>query len=368
VADLMRKAEIQRFVGDAYRAIGTPTGAGAAVYTGEQLAALPPGAVTWSLGLGNPLAHADLRPGDLVLDVGSGGGIDALLAALRVGPGGRVVGLDLVAEMCERARAHAREAGLAGVAFVRGEMEAVPLADASVDAIVSNGVVNLSPRKMRALFECARVLRPGGRFCIADMTLEEEELPVEVLTHPAAWSGCVSGAMAERALLRSLTRVGLTDVVVHERRGLGIADCARYPLFAPELLDTMRRTIPPERQGRFATCVTVSARRPGPDVAPGEDIASAGKRNRSPSGVVFQGMSEQPPTFDAGDRHCGDGVEHDLRGWWSGMPAGTRTVVIVRDPSTKADVPALARLLGHTVEEEREADGLRRVTVRTGGA
>lgn len=377
----MRKAQVQAFVGDAYRRIDAPTGAGAAGYTDAQLAELPAGAAAWSLGLGNPLAHADLRPGDVVLDVGCGAGIDTLLAARRVGGHGRVVGLDLVGEMCERARAHAREAGIGNVAFVQGEMEAIPLPDGSVDAIVSNGVINLSPRKMRALFECARVLRPGGRVCLTDMTIDERELPVEVLTHPAAWSGCVSGAMAERTLLRSLGRVGLVDVTVHERRAVGIADCARYPLFSPELLDVMRRTIPAERQDRFAGSITISARRapaaPGsaaPDAGAREVIASAVRGNVHRSSHVFQGMSEQRasnehlPTFDAGDRHCGDGVGGDLRNWWAMFPPGTRTTVVVRDPSTKSDVPALARMLGHTVEHSSDTDDGLRLTVRTKGS
>jgi SAM-dependent methyltransferase/TusA-related sulfurtransferase len=380
MSDLMRKAQVQAFVGDAYRTIDAPTRAGAAGYTDAQLADLPAGAVAWSLGLGNPLAHADLRPGDVVLDVGCGAGIDTLLAARRVGDDGVVVGLDLVGEMCERARAYAREAGIGNVVFVQGEMEAIPLPDGSIDAIISNGVINLSPRKMRALFECARVLRPAGRICVTDMIIDEQELPVEVLTHPAAWSGCVSGAMAERTLLRSLGRVGLVNVTVHERRAVGIADCARYPLFSSELLAVMRRTIPPDRQDRFAGSITVSARKAAAsphstsDAGAYEDIASVGRGNKAPPGDVLQGMSEAQPTdehlpaFDAGDRHCGDGVGRDLRDWWAMLPPGTRTSVVVRDPSTRSDVPALARMLGHTIEHSRDIDGGLRLTVRTKGS
>lgn len=364
MADLLRNAEIRAFVGQAYRGIGLPTGTNAAGYTDEQLGQIPAGAAAWSLGVGNPVAYADLRAGDTVLDVGGGGGIDALLAARRVGSDGRVIGLDPLPEMRERARAHARQAGLGNVEFVVGEMEAIPLPDESVDAIVSNGVLNLSPRKMRALFECARVLRPGGRLCVSDMTLEERELPVEVLTHSAAWSGCVSGAMAERVLLASIGRVGLEDLVVHERHDFGIDGLARYPLFTPELLDVMRRTIPIERQGRVAVCVTISARRKADAGADGV-IPSGSARNTRPQAAVPSGMSELSPTFDAGDRACGDGVGHDLRAWWAAAPAGTRTEVVVRDPSTKSDVPALARMLGHTVEREQDADGVLRLIVRT---
>ena len=105
-------------------------------------------------------------------------------------------------------------------------MEAIPLPDDAVDAIVSNGVINLSARKMRALFECARVLRPGGHLCLTDVTIDERDLPPEVLLHPAAWSGCAAGAMAERALLRALARVGLVDIEVRERHPFGVEDCA----------------------------------------------------------------------------------------------------------------------------------------------
>ncbi|MPZ88372.1 MAG: methyltransferase domain-containing protein [Nitriliruptorales bacterium] len=189
MSDLMHKAEIQRLVVGAYRAVGSPGGAGSVAYTGAQLAGLPAGAVEWSLGVGNPVAWADLRAGDVVLDLGCGGGIDTLLAAGSVGPSGRAIGLDLVLEMCARGRRHAVEAGVANACFVGAEMEAIPLPDDSVDAVVSNGVVNLSARKMRVLFEAFRVLRPGGRLCLTDLTIEEERLPVEVLTHPAAWSG-----------------------------------------------------------------------------------------------------------------------------------------------------------------------------------
>lgn len=124
-----------------------------------------------------------------MLDVGSGGGIDTILAAKRVGPSGRAIGLDLLDEMIDRARGHAMAAGVEGwTEFVRGEMEAIPLPDASVDVVISNGVINLSPRKSRVLAEIHRVLRPGGRLCVADLTVENE-LPPEVMNNEAAWAG-----------------------------------------------------------------------------------------------------------------------------------------------------------------------------------
>jgi SAM-dependent methyltransferase len=367
MADLMHKAEIQTMVRDAYRAVSEPTGAGAVYYGPAQLGQVPKGAVDWSLGVGNPIAYAAVAVGDVVLDVGCGAGIDALLAARAVGPAGRVTGLDLLPEMCRRGREHARDCGLDNVEFVVGEMEALPLADESVDLLTSNGVINLSGRKMRALFECARVLRKGGRICLTDVMIDETRLPPEVLTHPAAWSGCAAGAMAERTLLRSLRRVGLTGIEVCERHPLGIEDCARFPLFTAELLAVMRATIPTRDQDEIGTCATVTACKGTQDDATPDFIASDPSGNETVTPAVLHDMDQHLPTFDAGDRACGDGVGCDLRSWWDAVPPGTRTVVAVRDPSTKTDVPSLARMLGHTVEQLTEVDGALRVTVRVKG-
>jgi arsenite methyltransferase len=187
--DLMYKDDIQQLVTAAYRELGTPGGPGARFYSDEQLAMLPDGAADWMLGVGNPLAWAGLRAGETVVDLGCGAGIDTLLAALEVGPDGRAVGVDLLPEMVARARAFAEAAGLPTVEVHEGEMEALPLPDDSVDVVVSNGSVNLSARKSRVLAEAHRVLRPGGRACVADLTIREEELPPQVLTHPSAWAG-----------------------------------------------------------------------------------------------------------------------------------------------------------------------------------
>lgn len=188
-ADLLNQEAIKELVQERYReAVGQVSTSAALIYAPDELAALPRGAVDQSLGVGHPVRFADLRPGEVVLDVGCGGGIDTLLAARAVAPTGRAVGLDVLPEMLERAAANAREAGVANVEWVRGEMEQIPLPDASVDVIVCNGVVNLSPRKSRVFAEMFRVLRPGGRASIADIIVDED-LPPEILVDPQAWAG-----------------------------------------------------------------------------------------------------------------------------------------------------------------------------------
>jgi arsenite methyltransferase len=189
--DLMFQDEIKEAVRRSYSSISG--GGGEAVasrfYTHEELAEVPAGAVEWALSVGNPVRYALLRHGEAVLDVGSGGGIDTILAARRVGPEGEAIGLDLLEEMSVRGRRHAAEAGVEGwTEFVRGEMEDISLPDESVDVVISNGVLNLSARKSRALAEIFRVLRPGGRICMADLTVEGE-LPPEVANDQSAWAG-----------------------------------------------------------------------------------------------------------------------------------------------------------------------------------
>ncbi len=189
--DLMFQGEIKQAVRQAYGAIDSGGGEVVArrLYADDELAELPSGAVDWALGVGNPVRYAMLRDGEAALDVGSGGGIDTILAARRVGPEGKAVGLDTLEEMCERGRRHAAEAGVEGwTEFVRGEMEDIPVPDGSVDVVLSNGVLNLSARKSRALAEIFRVLRPGGRICMADLTVEGD-LPPEVANDQSAWAG-----------------------------------------------------------------------------------------------------------------------------------------------------------------------------------
>jgi arsenite methyltransferase len=189
--DLLFQSEIKEVVRKAYAGIDAGAGRPAVqrLYSDGELGALPPSVVDWALGVGNPVRHAALQPGETVLDVGCGAGIDTILAARAVGPTGRAIGLDLLEEMCERARGHAQDAEVAQwTEFVRGEMEEIPLPDASVDVVISNGVINLSPRKSRVLAEIRRVLRPGGRLSVADLTVNDE-LPTELQVSEAAWAG-----------------------------------------------------------------------------------------------------------------------------------------------------------------------------------
>jgi SAM-dependent methyltransferase len=188
--DLLHQDEIHALVRDAYSAVeGGSRCVAEKLYSPEELAAVPESAVDRALGVANHLRYARIRPGDTVLDLGCGGGIDSILVARKTGPAGRVLALDFLPAMLHQTATAAREAGLENVETVEGELEAIPLADESVDCVISNGVLNLSPRKARALAECARVLRPGGELCVADVTVDEVELPPEVLTHPATWAG-----------------------------------------------------------------------------------------------------------------------------------------------------------------------------------
>jgi len=187
-------------------------------YSAEELADLPESVTEASLGCGNPLAIAGLQPGEVVLDLGSGGGIDCFLAARKVGPEGRVIGLDMTPDMIKLARRNAKKLGVTNVDFRFGEMEDMPLPDGSVDVIISNCVVNLSPDKDAVFREAHRVLRPGGRLSISDIVVDGD-LPQFIRSRLDAWAGCIAGALDERVYLDKIRAAGFERVEVLSREG-----------------------------------------------------------------------------------------------------------------------------------------------------
>jgi SAM-dependent methyltransferase len=187
------------------------------LYSAEQTAVLPKEAVLASLGCGNPTALAELHEGEVVLDLGSGGGIDVLLSAKRVGPTGKAYGLDMTDEMLALARENQRKAGVGNVEFLRGEIEAIPLPDNSVDVIISNCVVNLSGDKRKVLAEAYRVLKPGGRFAVSDVVVRGE-VPDQVRQSMELWVGCVAGALTEQEFRSFLSEAGFEEIGIEPTR------------------------------------------------------------------------------------------------------------------------------------------------------
>lgn len=183
------------------------------LYAEAEIQGLPVAALLASMGCANPIALADLNPGEVVLDLGSGGGIDVLLSAKRVGPTGKAYGLDMTEAMLALAEKNKAEAGIENVEFLKGDIENVPLPDACVDVIISNCVINLSTDKDRVLREAFRVLKPGGRFAVADIVLIKE-MPQVVQNHLAMWAGCVSGALEINDYKSRLLEAGFVDVEV----------------------------------------------------------------------------------------------------------------------------------------------------------
>jgi arsenite methyltransferase len=188
---------------------------GDALYSVEEREGLPEEARLASLGCGNPTAVAELHEGDTVLDLGSGGGIDVLLSARRVGPSGKAYGLDMTDEMLELARENQRRAGVENVEWLRGTIEDVPLADESVDVVISNCVINLSADKSRVFEEAARVLRPGGRFAVSDIVADADMDP-ETRRDMEQWTGCIAGALTRGDFRSGLEAAGLTGVAIRE--------------------------------------------------------------------------------------------------------------------------------------------------------
>lgn len=197
------------------------------LYEAGELGGLPEEAIRASLGCGNPTALAELKPGEVVLDLGSGGGIDVLLSAKRVGPTGKAYGLDMTDEMLELARENQRKAGVENVEFLKGEIEQIPLPDSSVDVIISNCVINLSADKDRVLREAFRVLKPGGRFAVSDVVVRGGVAPA-IRRHMELWAGCIAGALEEQEYIGKLKAAGFEAIEIEPTRVYRAADAREF--------------------------------------------------------------------------------------------------------------------------------------------
>lgn len=197
------------------------------LYSADEKGIIPEKAVRASLGCGNPTALIDLHPGEVVLDLGSGGGIDVLLSAKRVGPTGKAYGLDMTDDMLALARENQKQAGLANVEFLKGEIEQIPLPDNSVDVIISNCVINLSADKDRVLREACRVLKPGGRFAVSDVVVHGN-VPEEVRRSMLLWVGCIAGAMEENEYLAKLAAAGFEEASIEPTRVYNVEDARHF--------------------------------------------------------------------------------------------------------------------------------------------
>jgi arsenite methyltransferase len=216
------------------------------LYDAGQTSELPDAAVKASLGCGNPTALAELKPGETVLDLGSGGGIDVLLSARRVGPAGKAYGLDMTDEMLALARENQRKAGVENVEFLKGEIENIPLPDNSVDVIISNCVINLSADKNQVLREAFRVLKPGGRFAVSDV-VTRGEVPSQVRQSMLLWVGCIAGALEEYEYVGRLAKAGFDLIDIEPTRIYNIEDARRF--LTGEGIDV--DAIAPQVEGKF---------------------------------------------------------------------------------------------------------------------
>ena len=229
-----------------------PTGSGCGdpitsnLYDADQKGELPETAVLASLGCGNPTALAQLNAGETVLDLGSGGGIDVLLSARRVGPTGKAYGLDMTDEMLALARENQRKSGLTNVEFLKGEIENIPLPDNSVDVVISNCVINLSSNKDRVLREAFRVLKPGGRFAVSDVVTRGEMLP-EIRQSVLLWVGCVAGALEENDYRSKLAAAGFAEIDLEPTRIYRVNDAREF--LAGQGIDV--DAIAPQVDGKF---------------------------------------------------------------------------------------------------------------------
>ena len=226
------------------------------LYASGETAALPAEAVAASLGCGNPTALAALEPGETVLDLGSGGGIDVLLSARRVGPTGKAYGLDMTDEMLALARENQRKAGVDNAEFLKGEIEAIPLPDGSVDVIISNCVINLSADKDRVFAEALRVLRPGGRLAVSDVVVRGE-VPSPIRRSIELWIGCVAGALEEEEYRAKLAKAGFEAIDLEPTRIYRVEDARE--LLAGAGIDA--EAVAPQVDGKFMSAF-VRARKP----------------------------------------------------------------------------------------------------------
>ena len=208
------------------------------LYGGDQTEVVPEKAVKASLGCGNPTALIDLRPGETILDLGSGGGIDVLLSAKRVGPTGKAYGLDMTDDMLALARENQKQAGMTNVEFLKGKIEKIPLPDNSVDVIISNCVINLSGEKDRVLREAFRVLKPGGRFAVSDVVVRGS-VPEAVRKSMLLWVGCIAGALEESEYITKLKSAGFEDASVEPTRVYSVEDARHFLTEAGLDVDTI---------------------------------------------------------------------------------------------------------------------------------
>ncbi len=216
------------------------------LYDEAQKSGLPQEAILASLGCGNPTALAELKPGETVLDLGSGGGIDVLLSAKRVGPEGKAYGIDMTDDMLTLARRNQAQAGVTNVEFLKGDIERVPLPDNSVDVIISNCVINLSADKDRVLREAFRVLKPGGRFAVSDVVVRGT-VPDEVRRHMLLWVGCIAGALRDADYIAKLARAGFDSIDIEPTRLYSIEDARAF--LTTEGIDV--DAIAPQVEGKF---------------------------------------------------------------------------------------------------------------------
>jgi len=226
------------------------------LYDAAEASQVPEGALKASLGCGNPTALAQLHEGETVLDLGSGGGIDVLLSARRVGPSGKAYGLDMTDEMLALARENQRKAGVSNVEFLKGEIESIPLADNSVDVIISNCVINLSADKDRVLREAFRVLKPGGRFAVSDVVVHGD-VPQQVRDSVLLWVGCIAGALQDTEYSSKLAAAGFEDIEIEPTRVHNVADARVF--LAEQGIDV--DALAPQVDGKFMSAF-IRARKP----------------------------------------------------------------------------------------------------------